>query len=66
MVCPQLAFSGRLNEIGDNKMVLDNTKTEIFPDFKQSFTSDSEYFIGWLLIRKIHVEVDRWAFAPSS
>jgi hypothetical protein len=52
MVCPQLAFSGGLNEIGDNKLLLENKKTEVFPDFGQSFTSGSEYFIGWFLIRK--------------
>ena len=44
----KLTFYGGVNEIGGNKILLEDKKTKTFFDFGQSFTFGSEYFTGWL------------------
>jgi ribonuclease J len=43
-----------VNEIGGNKILLEDRKTRIFFDFGQSFTFGAEYFTGWLGPRPIN------------
>ncbi len=49
----KLTFYGGVNEIGGNKILLEDKKTRVFLDFGQSFTFGSDYFTGWLSARKI-------------
>jgi ribonuclease J len=58
----KLTFYGGVNEIGGNKILLEDRKTRIFLDFGQSFTFGSEYFIGWLSARKINGLKDYFEF----
>jgi ribonuclease J len=48
-----LTFYGGVNEIGGNKILLQDRKTRIFLDFGQSFTFGSEFFTSWLQPRGI-------------
>jgi ribonuclease J len=58
----KLTFYGGVNEIGGNKILLQDKKTRIFLDFGQSFTFGSEYFTGWLSARKINGLKDYFEF----
>jgi ribonuclease J len=58
----KLTFYGGVNEIGGNKILLEDKKTRIFFDFGQSFTFGSEYFTGWLTPRSINGLGDYFAF----
>ena len=58
----KLTFFGGVNEIGGNKILLEDKKTRIFFDFGQSFTFGSEYFTGWLTPRAINGLGDYFAF----
>jgi len=40
----KLTFYGSVNEIGSNKILLEDNGTKIFLDFGQSFTFGSEFF----------------------
>jgi ribonuclease J len=51
-----------VNEIGGNKILLEDRKTRIFFDFGQSFTFGAEYFTGWLGPRSINGLGDYFAF----
>jgi ribonuclease J len=48
-----LTFYGGVNEIGGNKILLEDKKVRIFFDFGQSFTMGSDYFTSWLQPRPI-------------
>ncbi len=48
-----LTFYGGVNEIGGNKILLQDHDTKIFFDFGMSFTFGSEFFTGWLQPRGI-------------
>jgi ribonuclease J len=50
----KLTLYGRANEIGGNKMLLEDKKTRIFFDFGRSFTFGSNCFTGWLNPRAIN------------
>jgi ribonuclease J len=57
-----LTFYGGVNEIGGNKILLQDKKTRIFFDFGQSFTFGSDYFTGWLAPRSVNGLGDYFAF----
>jgi len=43
-----LTFFGGVNEIGGNKILVEDKKTRIFLDFGQSFSLLDDYFVDWL------------------
>jgi len=53
IVMVNLTFYGGVNEIGGNKILLEDKKTRIFLDFGKSFTSGDDFFTGWLSPRSI-------------
>ncbi|MGQ9461255.1 MAG: MBL fold metallo-hydrolase [Candidatus Bathyarchaeaceae archaeon] len=57
-----LIFYGGVNEIGGNKVLLEDGKVRIFLDFGQSFTMIAEYFTGWLCPRAINGLGDYFEF----
>jgi ribonuclease J len=57
-----LTFYGGVNEIGGNKILLEDRKTRIFFDFGQSFAFGADYFTGWLGPRAINGLGDYFAF----
>ena len=58
----KLRFYGGVNEIGGNKILLEDGKTRIFFDFGQSFTFGADYFTGWLGPRAVNGLGDYFAF----
>jgi len=58
----KLTFYGGVNEIGGNKILLEDRKTRIFLDFGQSFAFGTDYFTGWLGPRPINGLGDYFAF----
>jgi ribonuclease J len=58
----KLIFYGGVNEIGGNKILLEDHKTRIFLDFGQSFTFGSEFFTSWLQPRAINGLGDYFEF----
>lgn len=58
----KLTFYGGVNEIGGNKILLEDKKTKIMLDFGQSFTFGADYFTGWLAPRPINGLGDYIAF----
>ncbi|UCE43526.1 MAG: MBL fold metallo-hydrolase, partial [Candidatus Bathyarchaeota archaeon] len=58
----KLTFYGGVNEIGGNKILLEDKKTRIFLDFGQSFTLGIDYFTGWLSPRTINGVGDYFEF----
>jgi ribonuclease J len=58
----KLTFYGGVNEIGGNKILLEDKKTKIMFDFGQSFTFGAEYFTGWLAPRAINGLGDYFTF----
>jgi len=58
----KLTFYGGVNEIGGNKILVEDKKTRIFLDFGQSFTFGADYFTGWLAPRAINGLGDYFAF----
>jgi ribonuclease J len=58
----KLTFYGGVNEIGGNKILLEDKKTKIMLDFGQSFTFGANYFTGWLAPRAINGLGDYFAF----
>jgi len=57
-----LTFYGGVNEIGGNKILLQDKKVRIFLDFGRSFTSGEDYFTGWLTPRAINGLGDYFEF----
>jgi len=58
----KLRFYGGVNEIGGNKILLEDKKTRILFDFGQSFTFGAEYFTSWLSPRAINGLKDHFEF----
>jgi ribonuclease J len=58
----KLIFYGGVNEIGGNKILLEDKGTKIFLDFGQSFTFGSEFFASWLQPRGINGLGDYFEF----
>ena len=58
----KLTFYGGVNEIGGNKILLEDHKTRIFFDFGQSFSFGVDYFTGWLEPRSINGLGDYFTF----
>jgi ribonuclease J len=58
----KLTFFGGVNEIGGNKILLQEKETRILFDFGQSFTFGSAYFTGWLTPRAINGLGDQFEF----
>ena len=57
-----LTFYGGVNEIGGNKILLEDKKVRIFLDFGRSFTSGENYFTSWLTPRAINGLGDYFEF----
>ena len=57
-----LTFYGGVNEIGGNKVLLEDKGVRVFLDFGQSFTSGAEYFRGWLTPRAVNGLGDYFEF----
>ncbi len=57
-----LTFYGGVNEIGGNKVLLEDKKARIFLDFGQSFNMGAEYFTGWLCPRAVNGLGDYFEF----
>ena len=49
----KLTFYGGVNEIGGNKILLEDKGTRVFLDFGQPFNFGVDYFAGWLQPRSI-------------
>jgi ribonuclease J len=58
----KLIFYGGVNEIGGNKILLEDKKTRILLDFGQSFTFGGNYFTGWLAPRTVNCLGDLFEF----
>jgi len=58
----KLVFYGGVNEIGGNKILLEDRKTRILFDFGQSFTFGADYFTDWLSPRSISGLKDHFEF----
>ncbi len=50
----KITFYGGVNEIGGNKILIEDKQTKVFFDFGQSFNFGSNYFTGWLSPRSIN------------
>jgi len=57
-----LTFYGGVNEIGGNKVLLEDRKVRVFLGFGQSFTFGADYFAGWLGPRAINGLGDYFEF----
>jgi ribonuclease J len=57
-----LTFYGGVNEIGGNKILVEDGDTRVFFDFGQSFTMGCDYFSGWLNPRGINGLGDYFEF----
>ena len=49
-----LTFYGGINEIGGNKILLEDRDTRIFLDFGMSFANEAQYFSGYLTPRGVN------------
>jgi len=58
----KIVFYGGVNEIGGNKILIEDKGTRVFFDFGQSFTFGREYFTGWLSARAVNGVGDYFAF----
>ncbi len=58
----KLTFYGGVNEIGGNKILLEDRKTKIMLDFGQSFTFGADYFTSYLSARSINGLGDYFEF----
>jgi ribonuclease J len=47
-----LRFYGGVNEIGGNKILLEEEDTKVWLDFGQSFSHGTEYYVNWLQPRR--------------
>jgi ribonuclease J len=57
-----LKFFGGVNEIGGNKILLEEGDTRIWLDFGQSFNQGDQYFINWLQPRRSNGLKDYFEF----
>jgi ribonuclease J len=57
-----VTFYGGVNEIGGNKVLLEDVNTRIFLDFGKSFTSGNSFFTSWLSPRAINGLGDYFEF----
>jgi len=62
MTRTSLTFYGGVNEIGGNKILLEDGKTKVLFDFGQSFTMGVNYFTGWLVPRALYGLKDYFEF----
>ena len=58
----KLRFYGGVDEIGGNKILIDDKGTKVFFDFGQPFNFGSEYFTSWLAPRPINGLGDHFEF----
>ncbi|UCE95883.1 MAG: MBL fold metallo-hydrolase [Candidatus Bathyarchaeota archaeon] len=58
----KLTFLGGVNEIGGNKILVEDKDSSVFFDFGKSFTSGSEYFTSWLAPRELYGLRDYFEF----
>jgi ribonuclease J len=58
----KLTFYGGVNEIGGNKILLEEKGTRILLDFGQSFDFGAKYFEGWLSPRTVNGLGDHFEF----
>jgi len=58
----KLRFYGGVDEIGGNKILVEEKGTRILLDFGQSFNFGAEYFAGWLSPRAINGLGDHFEF----
>lgn len=54
MTKTSITFYGGLNEIGGNKILLEDRDTRVFLDFGMSFAGQSQYFSGYLTPRGVN------------
>jgi ribonuclease J len=59
---PKLTFYGGVNEIGGNKILLEDKGTRILLDFGESFNCGEDYFAGWLQPRAMNGLGDYFEF----
>ena len=57
-----LTFYGGVNEIGGNKVLLEDGDARIFLDFGQSFARGRDFFTGWLSPRGVNGLGDYFEF----
>ena len=57
-----LTFHGGINEIGGNKILLEDRDTKVWFDFGESFTCGEGYFIDFLQARKVAGAKDYFEF----
>jgi len=57
-----LTFYGGVNEIGGNKVLLEDKGVRVFLDFGQSFTFGEDYFTDWLTPRAVNGLGDYFEF----
>ena len=57
-----LKFYGGVDEIGGNKILIEDRGTKIFFDFGQSFNFGAGYFTGWLIPRAVNGLGDHFEF----
>jgi len=57
-----LTFYGGVDEIGGNKVLLEDNDARVFFDFGQSFTMGGDFFTGWLSPRRINGLGDYFEF----
>ena len=50
----RLTFYGGINEIGGNKILLEDRDTRVFFDFGMSFADEAQYFCGYLMPRGVN------------
>lgn len=58
----KLTFYGEVNEIGGNKILLEDNGTKVFFDFGQSFNFGADYYTGWLQPRGVNGLGDYFQF----
>jgi len=58
----KLAFYGGVDEIGGNKVLVEDKKTRLFFDFGQAFNFGTDYFASWLAPRALNGLGDYFAF----
>ena len=58
----KLTFLGGVNEIGGNKILVEDRGTRVFFDFGQSFTCGEDCFTSWLKPRPINGLGDYFEF----
>jgi len=58
----KLTFYGGVNEIGGNKILVEDKETKLFFDFGQSFTFGADYYTSWLGPRTVNGLGDYFEF----